>query len=88
MLGISCICIHFPDASDGSNDQVSPDLKGWDRCTQEVEKSLGASRMLAQEGWFHISAVNEMSFMDPPGNREVVPKSYNPVKTWQNCRNW
>lgn len=36
--------------------------------------------MLAQEGWFHIIAINEMSFMDPLGNREVVPKILQPNK--------
>lgn len=38
------------------------------------EELGGALCMLAQEGWFHIIAINEMSFMDPLGNREVVPK--------------
>ena len=42
------------------------------------EELGGASRMLAQKGWFHITAVNEMSIMDPPGNREVVPKILQP----------
>ena len=30
--------------------------------------------MLAQEGWLHITVINEMSFVDPPGNGEVVPQ--------------
>ena len=70
-------CLHpFIDASDGSDlIRWSPDLKGWDKWIQDVEKSLGGvSSMLAQEGWLRITVINEMSFMDPPGNREVVPK--------------
>lgn len=47
--------------------------------------------MLAQKGWRHIPVICEMAFMcvapfHPP-NREVAPKSYSVVKTWQSCRN-
>lgn len=44
------------------------------------EELGGALCMLAQEGWFHIIAINEVSFMDPLGNREVVPKILQPSK--------
>lgn len=63
-------CLHpFIDASGGS-DLIgwSPDLKGWDTWIQDVEKSLGEYRACLP------NVINEMSFMDPPGNGEVVPK--------------
>lgn len=39
-----------------------------------AEDPGGASSMLAQEGWLHITVISDTSFMSSPGNREVVPK--------------
>lgn len=38
------------------------------------EEPWGASRAPAPEGWLHIAAMSDTSFMSPPGNREVLPK--------------